>query len=216
VVEPELPQRYCHSGPCGRTPLRHSSGDQVSRQADADSGPSGRTPLRPAGVHPAVERDPHDSGRCDRTPLRLHRRRAHGRLAPPDSGPCGRTPLRLLPVGVVLAGVGEHGGRPALGEALPHDVYHATFEYVPQFFQACAVDTRFLGQASPRWHVLTQSVLRPKFCNDLRETENASSETLLSPGAIRRAVGRSSRVTGTTHDQRISDPCFLAGPMNAR
>ena len=43
--------------------------------------------------------------------------------------------------------------------------------------QARAVDTRSWDNASPRWHVLTQGVLTPKFWTDLRESQNISPET---------------------------------------
>jgi hypothetical protein len=57
-------------------------------------------------------------------------------------------------------------------------VYHATFEYVPRFCRHVPLTLDSWANASTRWPVLTQGVLTPKFCSDLRETENVSSKNM--------------------------------------
>jgi hypothetical protein len=60
-------------------------------------------------------------------------------------------------------------------------VYHAIFEYVPRFCRHVPLTLDSWVNASTRWHVLTQGVLTPKFCSDLRETENVSFDTPRQP-----------------------------------
>lgn len=84
-------------------------------------------------------------------------------------------------------------------------VYHATFEYVPRFCRRVPLTLDSWANASTRWHVLTQGVLTPKFCSDLRETENVSSETVVGPPELR-VVDRTPRPRVSKFERTAPNP----------
>jgi hypothetical protein len=84
-------------------------------------------------------------------------------------------------------------------------VYHASFEYVPRFCRHVPLTLDSWASASTRWHVLTQGVLTPKFCSDLRETENVSFDTPNAPGK------RASRFTRSGNYEATAKRCHSPG-----